>query len=437
MRLKLYILYYLLLFLLRRDHRKGRARLMQVQSRRLKALLGHLRHSPFYRNLAKGGRLEAFPVITKETFMANFDAVNTLGIKHDDALRVALEAEKTRDFSKMLKGVAVGLSTGTSGNKGIFLAGEKERAQWAAAVIQRVVGISLRPKKIAFFLRANSKLYESANSRLLQFNFFDLMNDHEANFKRLTSLGANILVAQPSALMMIAGSYRQHQLTPGFKKVISVAEVLEENDRKYLQEVFGLRLDEVYQCTEGFLACTCRLGKLHFNEDFLIVEKEYVDQQHTRYMPVITDLYRKTQPIVRYRLDDILVEGSRCPCGNHFEAIERIEGRCDDLIRLPDASGKLKEIFPDFLSRAITLSSEKITDYLLCQTGADTLEIYISPDSGPARKAVTESLFSLFSRFDIPHVQINFTGAGIKGPDVKLRRIRNEYNKKLQDSRHG
>lgn len=433
----MYILYYLLLFLLRSDHRKTRIRLKRTQTKRFMALLNHLMRSPFYRDIAKDGRLEAFPIISKEAFMANFDDINTLGIKRDDALKVALEAERTRDFSKLLNGVVVGLSTGTSGNKGIFLAGEKERAQWAAAIIQRVVGIPFRPKTVAFFLRANSKLYESANSRLLQFNFFDLMNDHNANFKRLNGLKADILVAQPSALMKIAGSYTQHKLIPGFKKVISVAEVLEENDRKYLQEVFGLRLDEVYQCTEGFLACSCKHGKLHFNEDFLIVEKDYIDQQRTRYRPIITDLYRKTQPIVRYRLDDILIHGGLCKCGSHFEVIERIEGRCDDIIRLPDASGNMTDIFPDFLSRAITISSEEITDYVLCQTGANTLEIYISPDSELIRKAVIESIKGLFLKFDIQQVEINFTGTGIKEPNVKLRRIRNEYHKKLQDSRHG
>lgn len=437
MRFKLYILYYLFLFLIRRDHHKTRARLDQVKARRFRAMLRHLRRSPFYRPFVREKSLEAFPVINKQVFMEFFDKINTLGIQKSEALQIALDAEVSRDFSKLLQGVTVGLSTGTSGNKGLFLAGEKERARWAAAVIHRVIGISWRFRTVAFFLRANSKLYESANSRWLRFNYFDLMEDHDANFKRLVALKAEILVAQPSALLKMAESYIRYGMVPGFKKVISVAEVLEDTDRKHLQHVFGVPLDEVYQCTEGFLACSCKCGKLHFNEDFLIIEKEYVDKERTRYNPVITDLYRKTQPIVRYKLDDILLEGGRCACGNQFEVIEKIEGRADDVIRLMDNMGRLVDIYPDYVSRAITIASDHITDYMLCQTDADTLLLYINDDSEATRKAVRENLHKLFSAFHIESVRLNFVGDGIKEQHKKLRRIRNAYYQKLQDSRHG
>lgn len=35
------------------------------------------------------------------------------------------------------------------------------------------------------------------------------------------------------------------------------------------------------------------------------IEKEWLDE--TRFVPIITDLMRTSQPIVRYRLDDVLV----------------------------------------------------------------------------------------------------------------------------------
>ena len=47
-------------------------------------------------------------------------------------------------------------------------------------------------------------------------------------------------------------------------------------------------IDQVYQATEGFLACTCSAGHLHLNEDIIFVEKEYLDER--RFYPVITDL---------------------------------------------------------------------------------------------------------------------------------------------------
>ena len=397
----------------------------------------HLKSSPYYKGYASQNSLEVFPVINKEMFMRYFDDINTCGIKKSEASDLAEKAERSRNFTETLNGVTVGLSTGTSGNKGLFLAGERERAKWAAAVIHRVIGLSLRSRKIAFFLRANSKLYESANSRLLKFSFFDLMNDHDTNFKRLTGLNADILVAQPSVLLKIASSFSTSGQTSAFKKVISVAEVLNSTDRAYLEKSFRLNIDEVYQCTEGFLACSCKSGRLHFNEDYLIIEKEYIDEEHKRYYPVITDLYRKTQPIVRYRLDDILAEGSSCTCGSRFEVIEKIEGRADDIIKLIDNSGNLIDIFPDYLSRAITISSDEITDYMVTQTEENKLEIYINNESEITRQAVRNNICELLSKFKIGPATIHFTTIKDLDMRTKLRRIRNEYYKRMQDNRNG
>ena len=67
------------------------------------------------------------------------------------------------------------------------------------------------------------------------------------------------------------------------KKIVSVAEVLTKEDKEYLQNVFNCKISEVYQCTEGFLANSCSEGYLHFNEDFLIIEKKYIDNKKTKF----------------------------------------------------------------------------------------------------------------------------------------------------------
>ena len=44
------------------------------------------------------------------------------------------------------------------------------------------------------------------------------------------------------------------------------------------------------------------------------------------FYPIITDFKRTSQPIYRYRLNDILVEEkSPCPCGSVFTRIAKIE----------------------------------------------------------------------------------------------------------------
>lgn len=134
-------------------------------------------------------------------------------------------------------------------------------------------------------------------------------------------------------LRMLGEAYAKGTLTVRPDKIISVAEVLDPLDRSVLEQTFGQTIHQAYQCTEGFLGASCRMGMLHLNEDVVHIEKEYIDPSTRRFVPIVTDFSRTSQPIVRYRLNDILTEAEgRCACGSPFTAIERIEGRCDDML---------------------------------------------------------------------------------------------------------
>ena len=98
-------------------------------------------------------------------FMLNFDQINTMSITISEAMEVAEKAEQLRDFSPTIKDITIGLSSGTSGNRGVFMASQKERANWVACVLDRVIGFSLKKRRVAFFLRANSNLYSSITSK--------------------------------------------------------------------------------------------------------------------------------------------------------------------------------------------------------------------------------------------------------------------------------
>ena len=92
---------------------------------------------------------------------------------------------------------------------------------------------------------------------------------------------------------------------------------------------------------------------IHLNEDGLIIEKQWIDEK--RFIPIITDLRRNVQPIIRYKMNDIL-HTTDCSCGSKMLAISAIEGRMDDLLTI----SKDKVIFPDFIRRAITGANSEI-----------------------------------------------------------------------------
>jgi len=393
---------------------------------RFHKLLAHLPKSPFYASYSSKTSLQDFPIMDKSSFMSNFDQINTCGIALKEALHVAEQAENNRDFSPTIKGITVGLSSGTSGNKGVFLASESERAQWVALVLDRVIGFSLRKRKVAFFLRANSNLYESVNSRSLSFHFFDLLKPLSEQVDKLDALKPNVLVGQPSLLIELGNAVLEGKLHLSLDKIISVAEVLTPEDKDRLEKVFGQRVHQVYQCTEGFLAATCKEGRLHFNEDFLVIEKKYLDQEKTRFYPIITDLLRRSQPIIRYELNDIITEYKNCPCGNKMTAIDMIEGRADDMLIFLDDSGIEVKIFPDFFRKAIMLSDPEIEDYALIQKGENLLQLYVKSVNSTSFRAAQNAISHLLANHHISNVEImTITDKDhIKGN--KLRRIRND-----------
>lgn len=426
---KIKILFFLLKLKLERC--LGLMTLKTYKKIRVFFFLKRLKRSKFYSsyNLSLGNFFN-LPIINKSKFMDNFNDINTCGITYDQAIRVAEKSESTRDFNPMIGEFSVGLSTGTSGNRGLFLVNEKERAKWVAYMIDRVIGFSFKKVKVAFFLRANNKLYDSAKSNRLSFNFFDIYKKIESHFERLSELSPDVLIAQPSVLNLIAKAIEKGIVKISPKKVISVAEVLTNEDKVYLESVFNVKLSEVYQCTEGFLASSCKEGFLHFNEDFLIVEKKYINKEKTRFHPIITDLMRTTQPVVRYELNDIVSEKQECICGNKFMAIEKIEGRSDDIICLLDNRNNLVKVFPDIIRRTIVLSDNRIKEYSLVQKNKTTLELYIESSFKDSFLIAKTALVKKLREYNIIDINIMCLKENTINIGDKKRRVKNEYKQK-------
>ncbi|GAA3517132.1 hypothetical protein GCM10022393_34020 [Aquimarina addita] len=402
-------------------------RLPLLQEKRWKRFQTTLLNSSFYKeNAINKASLEEYPIQNKALFMENFNTINTHKIKLKTALAIAIKAEQSRDFSPMIGHLTVGLSSGTSGNKGVFIASESERAHWVAAILDRVIGFSLKKRTVAFFLRANSNLYDSVKSKLLRFEFFDLYEPINNHMNRLNQLQPTILVAQPSMLLELAVAYSTGKLKIHPQKIISVAEVLYPEDKKILETTFNQIIHQVYQCTEGFLATTCNQGTLHFNEDFLIIEKEYIDDSNTRFYPVITDLLRSSQPIVRYHLNDIITEKTNCTCGQKTLAIDQIEGRSDDILIFKNNYGIEIPIYPDFCRRAIIISDDSITDYELIQRSANQIALFINGTERMYQHA-KQAIHRLLSNHDIAHIDIIRSTVKKHSTGDKLRRIRNDY----------
>lgn len=351
-----------------------RAALLAHQDRQLRRYARRvLARSPYFARCAELP-FTAWPTMDKALMMEHFDAINTAGLKRDELLAVARRSEAERDFTPRAGRYNVGLSSGTSGQRGLFVVSPREQAAWAGVMLARLLPDGLTAgERVALFLRADNHLYHSVDNRWLSLAFHDLFAPFAAQCARLQAERPSIVVAPAQVLRALALAVRDGSLNIAPKLVISVAEVLEPADRALLGEVFP-RVGEVYQATEGFLAATCPQGTLHLNEEFLRIEPQWLDEH--RFTPWVTDFTRQTQPIVRYRLDDVLVRRAEpCACGRAGLALAAIEGRCDDQLLLPGADGQSKAVFADLCSRLIANALPLTADYRLTQHGADRLQL--------------------------------------------------------------
>lgn len=326
-----------------------------------------LRHSPYFKPFIHLP-LEQFPMMNKHIMMENFDQMNTANLSSKTLFDCALKSEQSRNFAPKVGKYSVGLSSGTSGRRGLFVVSPQEQDVWSGSMLAKMLPKGLfSGERVALFLRANNNLYESVNNRWISLRFFDLYSNFRQQLKALEDYQPSIIVAPAQVLCAIALAIKNQTIILKTKKVISVAEVLQQHDKQLLQQHFA-EVGEVYQATEGFLGCTCAHGTLHLNEAFLHIEPHWLD--NCRFSPIITDFTRTTQPIVRYQLDDVLVtRDTPCPCGDPQLAIERIEGRCDDLLLFSDLQGQPLTLFADPIARIIANNLPATADFRLTQRG--------------------------------------------------------------------
>lgn len=358
----------------------SRKKLALWQSKQMEAFLANtLPKAPFYKKY-KGRDLSELPFMDKSLMMSEFSRFNTCGIDMQAAEQVAKHAEQSRDFDPTINDLTVGMSSGTSGQRGLFLVSDSERAQWAGTLLAQTMPTTFvwqllqwwKPKlSIAFFLRANSNLYQTLNGKRIDFNFYDLLQGVDAQVERLQQQQPQVLVAPATVLARLARLAVDGNLSIRTQHIVSVAEVLEVKDALLIELAFGCKPQQIYQATEGFLGYSCEHGKMHLNEAHLHIEKEWLDKVSGRFHPIVTDFSRKTQLIVRYRLNDILrVSDRRCRCGRADTLIEAIEGRSDQILWLPAVQdGTPTQIFPDVIRRALMLVSPSLLEYSIKQVG--------------------------------------------------------------------
>jgi len=410
--------------------------ILSYQENRIKNVVKFaIANSKFFREYYSGHDLNDvwnLPTMNKNIMMDNLTDYNTVGLSKDEIIKFCLDVEKTRDFTRRLNGMNVGMSSGTSGNKGVEIVSREEENYMKAALFARFDFPKKGKINLAFILRVSAPAF-SLDKFGHKLTYISQLDTIENISRLLEKINPNIISAPPSMLKILANEYKNGKLSVSPVKLISYAEVLYPDVKIYLEQIFKCPVHQIYKCTEGPIGMSCKFGSLHVNEDLVAIQTINDDGTpipagYPCKKLIITDLHKKAQPIIRFELNDIItISNRKCRCGSEFRVIEEIKGRADDMfwgIRKDDGSKHF--IYQDYISRMIISTSEDIDEFQAIQNDYTQIVLRIKLKNDQDKYSISGKL--------IAGIKEIFLKYNCVDPEVEIifgEPLRNEYSNKL------
>lgn len=384
------ILYYN--FKLNRNIHKDRDYIEKLREKKFRKLLKYsFRHSEFYRKYYQQHgihpgdldtiKINALPVIDKHIMMANFDEL----LIPPEITRAKVEnfLESSPEPSKSLYNKYRVLHTsGTTGEIGYFIYNQAEWDFIKAISLRIFPHFKIKPHSYVYIGAvdghyAGISLFLSPVNSLEGFIYKDyLVLDINTPLKNyigaLNKLDPDVITGYPTGIGMLADMQEAGKLYIKPETVIYGGEPLSYELEKRIKEIWGCEIINYYAASESLILGVERKDIDGF---YLFDDVNYIEFRDDHIL--LTNLYNYTQPLIRYKMDDILIrkeKGGTWP----FTKIERVIGRQEEVIWLKNDSGNIDFIHPIVIVELYVKGLEK---YQFIQTGDDsfTFKSVISP----------------------------------------------------------
>jgi len=367
-------------------------RLRDWQRERLRAALAAAkRGSPFHARRLAGvdpsrfelADLPGLPVMTKAEMMAEFDDVITDRRLTREAAERALAATGT--VPQPLPGGYLCIATGgSSGQRGIFAHDAASIAEWLSLIFRAGVAATAAARSAA---EADSQPAPSLNVTMvgapsavhgtvlgpsmlegspIKFSHAPVTWELVAIVARLNELQPQAVYGYPSMLARLAAEQSAGRLRIAPQMVSSTAETLLPEFRQAISAAFGAPITNSFVTSEGLVGISAPDDPvIKLATDSCIVE--LVDADWHPVAPgtpsaavLVTNLYNRVQPLIRYELTDSFTRQPDSTDHGHLRAI--VEGRSDDILHYTDA-----DVHPLVL-RSVLLTRREVIDYQIRQT---------------------------------------------------------------------
>jgi phenylacetate-coenzyme A ligase PaaK-like adenylate-forming protein len=242
--------------------------------------------------------------------------------------------------------------------------------------------------------------------------------------RRLNEVQPPALLGYPSKLAELAREQRSGRLRLAPRSVSATSELLTPEDRRDIEEGFGLPVINSFASTEGLVGHSEPGGEvLRFASDMCLVELVDEDYQPvpdgvTSAKVLVTNLQNLTQPLVRYELTNRFTappQGEGPPAGGHLLA--SVEGRSGEIFRYRGV-----DVHPHVIRSAL-VAERAVREYQVRETGRG-IEVACAVDAAIDRPAVAARLARALSLAGLAQPQVSVSVVGAIARDARTGKVR-------------
>jgi phenylacetate-coenzyme A ligase PaaK-like adenylate-forming protein len=197
-----------------------------------------------------------------------------------------------------------------------------------------------------------------------------------------------VIGGYPSVIALLAEEQLRGRLAIAPRVVLTTSEVLTEDAAARIESAWTKPVQGYFTTEVGVVAAGSpdHVG-MHVCEEAIV---EVVDEANRPVPPgtlgskvLLTNLVNYTQPLIRYELADALqLESGPDPSGRPFDRIARIDGRSDDVLRLPAVRGGDVAVHP-YRLRAPFVRLLDVLQYQVVHRADGLLVRIVVSDSAP------------------------------------------------------
>ena len=376
-----------------------------IKTQKEAILKHHLEHNPFYKSFAKNVSVEdwnSIPIMTKKD------------------LQQPLMNRLSEGFS--IKNCHVHKTSGSSGTPFIFAKDKYCHALTWCGFIDKYSWYNLdfnTSKQARFYgIPLNKKGYYKERlkdflSKRFRFSVFDLSDSQlEKNLDKFKSTAFNYINGYTSSIVQFAKFLERKNivlktLCPSLNVCIVTSEMLFEDDKKLLEKQFRIPIVNEYGAAElGLIAFQNTNDKWLINNEDLFVE---ILDENNNVLPkgeegrvVITSLYNKAHPFIRYELGDIGIISKQSTLRKPI--LEKLIGRTSDIAVLPSGK-KAAGLTFYYVTKTIIEDHGSVKEFVIEQLKPDIFKIsYVSDKVFSEEK--TKAINDAISKYLEPNLSV-------------------------------